>query len=51
VDVLAKGAHHNFRLKPGRALDIPRSGRPTSRAALEGEMQAMEQASAIKTVA
>ncbi len=51
VDVLAKGARRNFRLKPGQALDIPREGKPTSRAALEDEMQAMEQASSVKTAA
>lgn len=51
VDVFAKGARRSFRLKPGQALDIPRSGRPSSRAALEDEMKAMEQASSVKTAA
>lgn len=51
VDVLAKGARRTFRLKPGQALDIPRVGKPASRDALEEEMQAMEQASTIKTAA
>ncbi len=51
VKVLARGARRNFRLKPGQAVDIPRSGRPVSRKALEGEMQAMEQASTVKTAA
>jgi hypothetical protein len=51
VDVLAKGAGRNFRLKPGQALDIPKNGKPTARQALPDEMQAMEQATTVRTAA
>ena len=51
VDVFAKSAGKNFSLAEGQALDIPKdaSTSPNIRPALAGELQAMEQADAIKT--
>ncbi len=50
VLVYAKPAAKNFLLKPGEALDIPQYAEtmPSVRPALTDEMQAMEQAAAIK---
>ena len=53
VDVFAKSAGKNFSLVEGQALDIPKdaSTSPNIRPALAGELQAMEQADAIRTSA
>ena len=53
VMILAKGVGENFYLKEGQALDIPKNAAaaPSIRPALAEEMQAMEQASAVKTSA
>lgn len=49
VDVLAKNAGRTYRLQPGKALDIPRTGKqPKTREALSEEMGAMEGAETIK---
>lgn len=51
VEILAKSSQRTFYLEPGQALDIPMdaSAEPQTRKALDEEMSAMEQASAIKT--
>jgi len=51
VQVLDKASSRIFSLKKGGALDIPKDGKtaPFVRAALAGEMQAMEQAEEIHT--
>ncbi|GEM_PF-2352643 len=53
VEIMAKLAGKKFLLEGGQALDIPSDGSvvPEVRSALAGEMQAMEQASAIRTAA
>ncbi len=53
IEVFTKGAGRTFLLDQGQALDIPRDAAvvPVVRAALEAEMQAMEQASTIGTSA
>lgn len=53
VEVLAKEAGRTYLLNQGEALDIPRDAAavPSVRPALEAEMQAMEQATTIRTSA
>ena len=53
VTVMVKNAGKLFYLKKGQALDIPKntSIAPSIRPALDAEMEAMKQASAIKTSA
>ncbi|HTL70919.1 MAG TPA: FecR domain-containing protein [Candidatus Eisenbacteria bacterium] len=53
VEVLAKSTSEKFTLSPGQALDIPKDAAtaPSVREALTEEMNAMEQASSIKTSA
>lgn len=51
VEILAKSLNKTFMVEKGSALDIPKdaSVAPAIRAALPGELQAMEQADKIKT--
>ena len=51
VEIFAKSVNKHFTVEKGRALDIPKdaSSVPSIRTALAGELQAMEQASSIKT--
>ena len=53
VDILDKVSKGSFNLEKGQALDIPKdpAATPSVRVALAGEMQAMEQADAIKITA
>jgi hypothetical protein len=53
VRIFSKSFGESFTVNQGQAIDIPKTGEapPVLRNALEGEMQAMEQASTIKTSA